>query len=145
MLLRNLHAWRCLADGSNELRCPQRKNVGTAVSCSLVVQVLLYYCMYVSLLYLMLYDLWNVLLFGLANLTKLSVGCAGTNPSTTLYIRIRGFYTTYQIQIQIKKFVEEEVKWSRELHFLTIIIINEAWIKINSDHLLNSWWLNSMS
>ena len=46
----------------NELRCPQRKNVGTAVSFSLVVQVLLYYCMYVSLLYLMLYNLQNVLL-----------------------------------------------------------------------------------
>jgi hypothetical protein len=57
MLLRNLHARHCLADGSNELRCPQRKNVGTVVSCSLVIQVLLYYCMYVSLLYLMLYDL----------------------------------------------------------------------------------------
>ena len=28
-------------------------------------------------------------LFGLANLTKLSIGSAGTNPSTTLYIRIR--------------------------------------------------------
>jgi len=26
---------------------------------------------------------------------------------------------------QIRKFVEEEVKWSRDLHFLTIIIINE--------------------
>jgi hypothetical protein len=41
---------------------PQRKNVGTAVSCSLVIQVLVYYCMYVSLLYLMLYNLQNVLL-----------------------------------------------------------------------------------
>ena len=30
-----------------------------------------------------------IFLFGLANLTKLSVGSAGTNPSTTLYIRIR--------------------------------------------------------
>jgi hypothetical protein len=29
MLLRNLHARHCLADGSNELQCPQRKNVGT--------------------------------------------------------------------------------------------------------------------
>jgi hypothetical protein len=34
-----------------------RPNVGTAVSCSSVIQVLLYYCMYVSLLYSMLYDL----------------------------------------------------------------------------------------
>ena len=57
MLLRNLHARHCLADGSNELQYPQRKNVGTAVSCSPVIRVLLYYCMYVSLLYLMLYDL----------------------------------------------------------------------------------------
>jgi hypothetical protein len=32
MLLRNLHARHCLADGSNELQCPQRKNVGTAVA-----------------------------------------------------------------------------------------------------------------
>jgi hypothetical protein len=53
MLLRNLHARHCLADGSKELRCPQRKNCGTAVSCSPVIRVLLYYCMYVSLLYLM--------------------------------------------------------------------------------------------
>jgi hypothetical protein len=41
-------------------------------------------------------------LFGLANLTKLSVGSAGTNPSTTLYIRIRikmsnFFYRSYQV------------------------------------------------
>jgi hypothetical protein len=43
-------ARHCLADGSNELQCPQRKNVGTAVSCSSVIRVLLYYCMYVSLL-----------------------------------------------------------------------------------------------
>ena len=57
---KELHARHCLADGSNELQCPQRKNVGTAVSCSLVIQVLLYYCMYVSLLYLMLYNLQNV-------------------------------------------------------------------------------------
>ena len=48
MLLRNLHARHCLADGSNELQCPQRKNVGSPV-----IRVLLYYCMYVSLLYLM--------------------------------------------------------------------------------------------
>jgi hypothetical protein len=45
MLLRNLLARHCLADGSNELRCPQRKNVGTALSCSPVIRVLLYYCM----------------------------------------------------------------------------------------------------
>ena len=49
MPLRNLHVRHCLADGSNELQCPQRKNVGTAVSCSPVIRVLLYYCMYVLL------------------------------------------------------------------------------------------------
>jgi hypothetical protein len=32
VVLRNLHARHCLADGSNELQCPQRKNVGTAGS-----------------------------------------------------------------------------------------------------------------
>ena len=40
-----------------------KKNVGTAVSCCLVIKVLLFYCMYVSLLYLLLYNLQNVLLW----------------------------------------------------------------------------------
>jgi len=31
--------------------------------------------------------------------------------------------TKYQ---QIRKFVEEHVKWSRDLHFVTIILINDA-------------------
>jgi hypothetical protein len=43
MLLRNLHARHCLADGSYELQCLQGKNVGTAVSCSPVIRVPLYY------------------------------------------------------------------------------------------------------
>jgi hypothetical protein len=75
-----------LADGSNELRCPQRKNVGTAVSCSLVIQVLLYYCMYVSLLYLMLYNLQNVPI-------KTAIGALSTRCIKTIV----GFYNVQDI------------------------------------------------
>jgi len=42
--------------------------------------------------------------------------------------------TKYQ---QIRKF-EQKVKWSQDLHFVTIILINDACLKIFSDHLLNA-------
>jgi hypothetical protein len=69
--------------------------------------------------------------FGLANLTKLSVGSAGTNLSTTLYIRIRRYGATIwnpylkgdkdkleRIQNRAIRFVRKDYK-SRETGAIT--------------------------
>jgi hypothetical protein len=89
MLLRNLHARHCLTDGSNELRCSQRKNFGTAVSCSLTCNSSPFVLLHVR--FSTIFDVMQsskcfalMFLFGLASLTELSVGSTGTNPSTTL-------------------------------------------------------------
>jgi hypothetical protein len=65
MLLRNLHARHCLADGSNELQCPQRKNVGTAVSCSPVIRI-----QNVRILYIYVYTLVVLLVQGGTSRTR---------------------------------------------------------------------------